>query len=528
MSLPVIDNLLQLYPEAVIEVWCGDHRRSVYECHPSVQRIIDIPSGMAQEFVWPLALAYATDHPENPFRGQESLREWVRAGIGFAARSAHADGSCDDYFPYERAAGAAAFSLLAFLESCGELGLDVAAFGEFLRRRARWLAACEESGQLTNHQALIALCLERAGALFGTDEWDGAFRARLARVLEWQHDEGWFPEYEGFDPGYQTLTMWCLARLFESHPDFPGLRGAIERSVDLLTWFVHPDGSFGGEYASRNTYNYFPDGFERVGRWHPRALGINDRFLEGLARGLGSCDADDHILGHHTWNYLLAWRSFVAERPAPEPLPDGRLELAGAGVVVDRRADTTLYVALRKGGVFKLFRDGRLVASDTQVSLLVGEGKRRRNAVGHLVGDYESEVAGDSIRVTGSFGWAKQTQMTTWKLIALRLVTASVGRFAPNLIRGLLQKLLIAGKSDAPARFDRTLRFDGETWEVRDEIHCDDWSRVAAAGIGCDQTSIYVVMSRTFQAGQLRGWLDLTPRVRAAKAGEAVVLERTL
>lgn len=44
MSLPVIDNLLQNYPEADIEVWCGEHSRSVYECHPGVQRIIDIPS----------------------------------------------------------------------------------------------------------------------------------------------------------------------------------------------------------------------------------------------------------------------------------------------------------------------------------------------------------------------------------------------------------------------------------------------------------------------------------------------------
>jgi hypothetical protein len=29
-------------------------------------KIIDFPSGMAQEFVWPLALAYDTDVPDNP------------------------------------------------------------------------------------------------------------------------------------------------------------------------------------------------------------------------------------------------------------------------------------------------------------------------------------------------------------------------------------------------------------------------------------------------------------------------------
>ena len=82
------------------------------------------------------------------------------------------------------------------------------------------------------------------------------------------------------------------------------LRDAIANGVRLASHFVHPDGSYGGEYTSRNTYNYFPHGFELVGRWLPEALSINDRFLKGLKNGCGSCYADDHIVGHHTWNYL--------------------------------------------------------------------------------------------------------------------------------------------------------------------------------------------------------------------------------
>ena len=73
-------------------------------------RMIDFPSGMPQEFVLPLALAYELNIPNNPYHHQPALKNWVEAGILFAARSAHRDGSCDDYFPYERAGGAAAFS----------------------------------------------------------------------------------------------------------------------------------------------------------------------------------------------------------------------------------------------------------------------------------------------------------------------------------------------------------------------------------------------------------------------------------
>src|SRR5262245_38682993 len=86
-------------------------------------KIIDFPSGMAAEFVWPLALAGTLDIPGNPYFQQPAIREWVEAGILYAAKSAHPDGSCDDYFPFEKAAGAAAFSLLAALESYVLLGL---------------------------------------------------------------------------------------------------------------------------------------------------------------------------------------------------------------------------------------------------------------------------------------------------------------------------------------------------------------------------------------------------------------------
>ena len=61
------------------------------------------------------------------------------AGIRYAARSAHADGSCDDYFPYEKAGGAAAFSLLACLETYELLELHDEEMLEFFAKRADWL-----------------------------------------------------------------------------------------------------------------------------------------------------------------------------------------------------------------------------------------------------------------------------------------------------------------------------------------------------------------------------------------------------
>lgn len=490
-------------------------------------KIIDFPSGMAQEFVWPLALAYDTNTANNPFYNQPAIRQWVEAGILYAAKSAHADGSCDDYFPYERAGGAAAFSLLACIESYTLLGLDNTVALRFFEKRADWLAHHNESGRLTNHQALIVLCLELLSRLLQTSKWDRAKVQRLERVLSWQSSEGWFQEYEGCDPGYHTLTISCLARIYQLLPDIR-LKEAIAKAVDLAAQFVHPDGSYGGEYTSRNTYNFFPHGFELVGQWMPEALSINDRFLAGLANNLAPCYADDHIIGHHTWNYLLAWRDFINERPSPMLRSTGRIWLKEAQILIDRRQDSELYLALNKGGVFKLFRANQLVASDTQFSLQVIADRKVKNAVGHLIDSYLTHVSENEISIQGQLGWAKQKQMTPINLLILRVVMLIFGRFFPNLIRKLLQKMLITGKKKAPFHFHRRFCWENGQWHLTDELQAESWKKVVSAGIGGDQTSIYVVMSRTFQIGQLQPWLDLTDTIKNLAPGELLKLKRNI
>ena len=104
----------------------------------------------------------------------------------------------------------------------------------------------------------------------------------------------------------------------------------------------------------------------------------------------------------------------------------------------------------------------------------------------------------------------------------------TIGRFFPNLIRKILQRILITGRKSAPFQFSRTLAWRAEGLVVTDELAAKSWEHVHAVGIGASQTSIYVVMSRTWQAGQLQPWLDLTEQMRALAPGDVLRLERTL
>ena len=102
----------------------------------------------------------------------------------------------------------------------------------------------------------------------------------------------------------------------------------------------------------------------------------------------------------------------------------------------------------------------------------------------------------------------------------------SAGRFFPGLVRRLLQRMLIIGKRRAPFNFERRVRWQDGAWQIDDRLEARSWRNVRAVALGCDQTSIYVATSRTFQVGQLSGWLDLSERVAALQPGEALTLTR--
>ena len=93
---------------------------------------------------------------------------------------------------------------------------------------------------------------------------------RLDRLLSWQNEEGWFQEYEGCDLGYQTLTISFLAWIYDINPN-EKIKKSLSRAFDFISNFIHPDGSFGGEYGSRNTYCFFPHGFELISKMETRS-----------------------------------------------------------------------------------------------------------------------------------------------------------------------------------------------------------------------------------------------------------------
>lgn len=528
--------------------------RSTYGCLDRQYwhyRTASFPSEMYQEGALPLALVYATNLPGNRWHGQDRVRELAVAAMRFAARSSHADGSCDDYYPHERALGAAVFSLQAVAKAYQVLALDDPELLGFLRRRADWLMDHDEAGRLANHQALAALGLMRVAQVTGQRAYREAARARVRTLLAWQSDEGWFEEYGGADPGYQTVTIDCLAKLRRLTDD-AGLDEPLRRAVAFARWFLHPDNSFGGEYGSRGTHHFYPHGMELLAKHAPDAADLADGFLRSLATGKQAFFRDDRMFVHPLANLIEAHLDWSPTRPA---LDDSRPEdsaryLAGARLLVRRQRTAHTVVSAARGGVFKHFSATGPVATDAGLILESTDGRvavsqmhdlHRGVEVAHAAeGSPDDEpTALDTAPVTvlgtsGLLDWVRFETARPIQQAAFHAGMVVFGRWCRTLVRRLLQRRLITGRRKCPIRLTRVFQCldgadsgAGPTLRVTDTIQLLHPSiAVRRMAFGTDHQAAYVAACGVYQEGVLEPWTDLAAYVDDLNARRSVTIVR--
>lgn len=516
-------------------------------------RTADFPSEMYQEGALPLAVVYAHDLPGNRWFGEQRVRELAIAAMRFAARSCHRDGSCDDYYPYERALGAAVFSLQAAARAYELLRLDDAEIIEWLVRRAIWVRDHFETGRLANHHALAALGLVRVARIADRRDLEWAAQKRVELALSWQSPEGWFEEYGGADPGYQTVTIDCLAK-YQRIVNAPYLDEPLRRAVEFARWFLHPDDSYAGHYGSRGTFHFYPDGMELLSGGDPNAAALADGFLRALAAGKHGYFDDDRLVAHRLGNLIeayldyqnivpqdddddaaaLAAESSVRDDMAPAPVVQMR-HFLGAGLFVRRTDDEHIVISSARGGVFKHFADGRLCTADAGLLIGTDDGRlalsqwhdltRPVELDGVDVSNGRSAVsdANDALRMTisGPLYWSRFETVTPLKLILLRTVMGTVGRWFRNGVRHVLQRRLITSRRTCPLRLTRTFEFATAakrecSWTLRvtDEIEITERRLVVKRmAFGSDHEAAYVAASGVYQDAVLVPWCDLQDKV---------------
>ena len=106
----------------------------------------------------------------------------------------------------------------------------------------------EEHAIISNHLATGVAAIVLWNYLAGDNNQRD--KELLQIIYDNQSSEGWYKEYEGADPGYQTLCTYYLSCVYELTKD-EKLLESLRRSARFLSHFIHPDGTIGGLYVSR-------------------------------------------------------------------------------------------------------------------------------------------------------------------------------------------------------------------------------------------------------------------------------------
>ena len=489
-----------------------------------------------------LAWLYTTPFEGNRFYGRPAMLAWVRQAIAFWLRGQERGGAFDHLYPLEKSWMAAAFTLVDMTAAWDMLHeeLPPAFQAEWLAGMKR-AAACletrdEDHGFISNHRAGAAAGLLAFFRISGERGARDAALRLLNGILAHQSADGFFQEYEGADPGYETLGLHYLAKAHRElalaglEPLRQRLEAAVGRSLEFLSYFVHPGGSVGGEYGSRGCPHVFLGGLEYWSAIFPLAEAICRRTTPALQQNRAAGVADSDFRNEIP---LLSSAIFAAATDAeprffePTTLPCERAferYFPEAGIYVrSEPAKAFIIVGASKGGVVKAFDSRSLVYSnDGYVAA-----RKRRHYTTHIW--HRPEISGapapgeqpvrESAELTlrmPFFRFKPAREMTVPGMMAFRLFNYTFGRWQKlnGLARRLIIRLFLTQKSGTSAFIERKVSFDGGTLRISDTAHgCQGFDSLSRHGFFA---TVYMASARYFRTddfGQV--WSeDLVPPTR--------------
>lgn len=304
----------------------------------------------------------------------------------------------------------------------------------------------------------------------------------LEKILRQQDAEGWMTEYGGVDPGYQTLTLYYLVDAY-LNSECEELLSSIALSVQFLSHFMHPDGSFGGAYGSRGTRFCVPLAFE----WHAQfsevsgalASFLRQSIVRGTSIALNVIDEPNIIPFFNAYCWAAAIMKSDNETPK-ELLPcfsprSFRKSFNSAGIVVDRGDNHYTIVSCHKGGVVYHFKDGGSSNIFNYGSCWKGDGNAIFSSQACLQ-RRSFELEGDILKLRLGLAPYRKELTTPLKLILLRIASLTAMRWAPlrELIKKFISRLYFMGSAGESYQVERTITL-GEELSVHDcLVNCDN------------------------------------------------------
>ncbi len=510
VSLPCVNRLLGLLDRNPYSSTYGCFDRNYWH-----YKIVDFSNGRLQEASLTLALLYTTEQVVNPFYKKEKVREWSLSAMHFLETIQNSDGSFNEYYPHEHAFVTTAFATFAVSEGLLLLNERPSEILEMLERAGRFLVRREEL-EVVNQNLGACAALQNLYTLTNDEKYQKGAKVKLESSLKRQSEEGWFYEYGGPDIGYLSVAVYYLAHYYKKTKDEKAL-ASLKKALYFLSHFLHPDGTAGGEYGSRNTTYLVPDGIEICAQHDAYASFLSEGVRQSLYQrtGVTPFDLDDRYLCNMLYTYVQAFRD---ANPKDATSPESCF-FPEAGLLVKKTPEYYFVANLRKGGVFKVF------STDTLIS---DSGFLGRLSTGSMVssqwlGSTFTEEA-STYHVTGRLVQVPEQQMTPVKTVVLRTFLSFGREYAADFAKNYLRKQLITQRTPLPLSFERIIT-------LKDGIHIKDTLRGDATFTSLhivDHASlIFIPSSRYFLSTEVKTPSNLTEDLsREFNKEKEIVVER--
>ncbi len=486
VSLPCVPRLLGLLDRNPLSSTYGCFDRNYWH-----YKIVDFSNGRQQEAALTLALLYVTEHRLNPYYHQKKIREWSIAAMQFLNTIQNNDGSFNEYYPHEHAFVTTAFVTFAVSEGLLLLNEHPPDILESLDKAGKFLLKREEL-EVVNQNLGACAALQNLYLLTGDSQFEKGAQEKLKNSLQRQSQEGWFYEYGGPDIGYLSVAVYYLGNYYTKTHDKSALT-SLKKAVSFLSHFLHPDGTAGGEYGSRNTTYLVPDGIEICAQHDSYASYLADNLQKSLAQKTGTTpfNLDDRYLCNMLYTYIQAHRDCS---PTTQKPPESNF-FSESGLLVEKTEKYLFIANLRKGGVFKVFSTNTVSDSG-----FLGRLSNGRLVTSQWLGSTFTRKNSEYL-VNGHLTTVPEQKMTPLKTMALR-ASLSIGRhYASDLAKNYLRKQLITQKNVIPVSFQRKII-------LKDTIHIQDTLEGGSTFMSLHLVDhaplIYIPSSRYYQPTELQ------------------------
>ena len=476
----------------------------------------DYPIGTFQLASYPVSLLWRYPLPGSPYVKNDRVLQWVIAMFENTLTRQHRNGAFSAFVPFEQDPMSTLQLMYGLARTREILGTDLPSalderYCEAFARAVGFAGdGAEKHAFVSNHSALMAVSFHDAFDAVGDEKYRHRAEAVIDRILEQQSAEGWYNEYGGPDPGYETVGIFYLAQYWQRTRSERVLE-SLRRSVEFQANAIHPDGSVGGVYGSRHTSLYMPGGFEILASEIPLAGSIARYMRERFRRRnvVTPSAADTENVVPLSYGYLEACLVPPAQPTSLPSLPceqDGlrrHFQDSRLSTISTRRYYAV--VNARKGGVCRVFDRASETLAYEDAGYLVRSGGRGWTSQILGMGDWEGTPGGDQVTCATRLAEVRQELPSPLRIIVLRLLNLTLFRHAGlgNWIRKQISVRLILSKKPGPFRLRRHVTFHEDRIDVADRLERTGTVSVDDVVLPRSFTAIHMGSSKYFHPNEL-------------------------